>query len=73
MTMSKEVQDTNLDPIPAPLQYERKDNDDDDNDDDGDPGLFFVVWPASKVHSAMALPSVALLSPLLLQGKKNYN
>ena len=67
MTMNKEVQDTNLDPIPAPLPYKRKDN------DDGDPGLFFVVWPASKVHGAMALPSVALLSPPLQQGKKNYN
>ena len=72
VTMSKEVQNTNFDSIPAPLPYKRKDNDDDD-DDDGDPGLFFVVWPASKVHHAMALPSVAFLSPPLQQGKKNYN
>ena len=43
------------------------------NDDDDDPGLIFIVRPASMVHLALALPAVAHLDPPLRQGKKNYN
>ena len=68
VTMS-EVQDTDLGPIPAEW-YRRKD---DDADADDDPGLIFIVWPASMVHLALVLPAVAHLDPPLRQGKKNYN
>ena len=72
VTMS-EVQDTDLGPIPAE-RYRRKDDVADDVADDvGDPGLIFVVWPASMVHLALALPTVAHLHPPLQQGKKTYN
>ena len=71
VTMS-EVQDTDLGPIPAE-RYRRKDDDVDDIDDIDDPGLIFVVWPASMVHLALALPAVAHLHPPLQQGKKNYD
>ena len=42
------------------------------NEEEEDPGMFFVLYPPSKVHTALALPSVANISPRLDQGKKNY-
>ena len=41
-------------------------------EDDEDPGLLFVLFPPSRVHAALALPSVAHIRPVLQQGKKNY-
>ena len=42
------------------------------NEEEEDPGMFFVLYPPSKVHAALALSSVANISPGLHQGKKNY-
>ena len=70
--MSKEVQDTNLDPIPAPLPYKRKTM--------MMMMLMMVILDYFSycgqhlrcMHGAMALPSVAHLSPPLQQGKNYY-
>ena len=40
-------------------------------EDDEDPGLLFVLFPPTRVHAALALPSVANVRPALQQGK-NY-
>ena len=40
--------------------------------DDEDAGLFFVLWPSSRVHDAMGLASVPNIRPRLQQGKKSY-
>ena len=38
---------------------------------DGDPGLIFVLWPPSKVHAALAFPSIQNITPSIQQGKKS--
>ena len=37
-----------------------------------EPGIIFVLYPPLKVHSSMALPSMASIRPRLQQGKKYY-
>ena len=41
-------------------------------EDDEDLGIIFILFHPSKVHVALALPSVASIRPILQQGKKNY-
>ena len=40
--------------------------------DEEDPGMVFVLWPHSRVHAAMALPSIRRITPNVQQGKKSY-
>ena len=42
-----------------------------DYDEEG-PGMVFVLWPASRFHAALALPSVQCITPSVQQGKKSY-